>query len=164
MVTVIHFLDPAAQGNCTITTLNPTTGLKAYDGGLAIFIGTKNVMIQCNCTDDDGRVVVPVRWYDPDGAKLRSSYRNQFDATVPHFTRVTDDDDDSNIILVIPTFNYSYDGTYACGWMNNGRRLGMPYAVVTLTIVGELMINWHIKRYYLKSPYRRLCMDHDFET
>ena len=109
---------------------------------MAIFIGTKNVMIQCNCTDDDGRVVDPVRWYDPDGARLVSSASGRFDANVPHFTRVIDDDD-SNIILVIPSFHYHYDGKYNCGWMNssNDRRLGTPSAAVTLIIIGKLMIN-----------------------
>ena len=97
------------------------------------------MMIQCNCTYDDGRVVDPVRWYNSDGTKLMSSYRSWFDDSVPHFTRVTDDDD-SNIILVIPTFNYSNDGTYTCGRRTIGFA-GTPNAAVTLTIVGGLMIN-----------------------
>ena len=99
-------------------------------------------MIQCNCTDDNGRVVNPVRWYDPDGTRLKSSYRSRFDDSVPHFTRVTDADD-SNVILVIPTFNYSNDGIYNCGRRNNSNNhgLGIPSAAVTLTIVGQLMNN-----------------------
>ena len=100
-------------------------------------------MIQCNCTYDDGRVVDVVKWYDPVGIRLISPAAVAiFDATVPHFTRVTDGDH-SNIILIIPTFNYSYDGTYTCGRRIAGFAdiLGTPNAAVTLTIVGGLMIN-----------------------
>ena len=99
-------------------------------------------MIQCNCTYDDGRVVDLVRWYDPDGTKLISAYNGRFDNSVPHFTRVTDGNN-SNIILVIPTFNYSYNGTYTCGrrTFHFADTLGTPNVAVTLTIVGGLMIN-----------------------
>ena len=134
------FFIASAQGNCAITPLNSTTGLNAYGGGLAIHIGTKNVMIQCNCTYDDGRVVNPVRWYDPDGTKLISSYNHWFDVTVPHFTRAYGSN--THVILVIPTFNDSYVGTYNCGRrtiIHFGGTLGTPNAAVTLTIVGGLM-------------------------
>ena len=111
----MHFLHPvvdvSAQGSCTITPLNPTT-LTATGGALPN--GTMNVMIQCNCTNDDGTVVSLVRWYDPDGTRLFSKESNRFDASAPHFTRVNDGSD-THVILVIPTFNDSYDGTYTCG-------------------------------------------------
>ena len=60
-------VDVSAQGGCTITPINPTT-LTAAGGVLAS--GTVNVMIQCNCTDDDDTVIDPVSCYDSDGSRL----------------------------------------------------------------------------------------------
>ena len=100
-------------------------------------------MIQCNCTYAGGRVVNIVKWYNPVDIRLISPEGDGFNANVPYFTRVTDGNS-SNIILVIPTFNYSYDGTYNCGRRINRHFsdiLGTPNAAVTLTTVGGLMIN-----------------------
>ena len=128
----------SAQGSCTITPLNPTT-LTATGGVLPN--GTMNVTIQCNCIKGDGTVVDHVRWYDPAGKRLVADMHDQFDDSVPHITRVNGNN--THVILVIPTFNDSYDGTYKCG-NGNGKsndRPGSPNVDVTLTIKGELMIH-----------------------
>ena len=124
-------IDVSAQ-SCNVTPLNPTT-LTATGG--AIVYGTMNVRIQCSCT-----TVNTVRWYDPDGTKLVSAQNTaQYNPDVPHFTRVNANSD-RDVILVIPTFNDSYDGRYTCG-RNVADRSGLnaPTADVTLTI-SELMV------------------------
>ena len=100
-----------------------------------------NVMIQCNCTNDDGTIVETVKWYDPNGIRLVAEGNDQFDASVPHITRV--DSDGTHVILVIPTFTDSYDGTYICGNRvgESDDGPGSPNVAVTLTIEGEVMIH-----------------------
>ena len=97
-------------------------------------------MIQCVCTSDDGKIVGKVRWYDPAGTRLVTSSNDDFEASVPHITRINGSD--THVTLVIPTFNDSYDGTYKCGnrqgESDNGP--GSPNVDVTLTIEGEVMI------------------------
>ena len=129
-------VDVSAQSSCTVTPLNPTT-LTATGGVLPI--GAMNVMIQCNCTDDDGTVVNHVRWYDPDGNRIFGDRNDQFDNSTPYFTKASGD---THVILVIPTFIGSYDGTYKCGNRNgeNDDGPGSPNVDVTLTIEGEVMI------------------------
>ena len=127
--------DVSAQGSCTVTPLNPTT-LTATGGALPN--GTMNVMIQCNCTNDDGTAVGTVRWYDPAGTRLVAEGNNRFDTNVPHSTRVNGSD--THVILVIPTFNDSFDGTYTCGKKVNYGLLGQPNVAVVLTIKGEVVI------------------------
>ena len=83
-------------------------------------------MIKCNCTNSI--VVENVTWYDPNGIKL------SFSDSV-HITR---EPDDTNIILVIPIFNDSYDGTYTCGRRDDNYPPGIPNATITLTIDSEL--------------------------
>ena len=136
-------VDVSAQ-SCTITPLNPST-LTATGG--AINYGTENVRIRCSCTESNGNAVSIVRWYDPAGTRLVSA-RNpaEFNANVPHFTRVNGDQgntvDNTDIILVIPTFNDSYDGMYTCGReVANREALTPPTADVMLTIISELMNN-----------------------
>ena len=131
---IVHpVVDVSAQGGCTITPINPTT-LTAAGGVLAN--GTVNVMMQCNCTDDDGMVVERVRWYDPDGTRIYLSTNDDYVAGTPYYRRAPDD---TNIILVIPTFNDSFDGTYTC----EGRVIrgppGPPNGAVSLTIGGKFM-------------------------
>ena len=123
----------SAQGRCTITPINPTT-LTTAGGVLAS--GTENVTIRCNnCTNDYG-TLDRIRWYDPDGYRLPRPTNNYYVPGAPHF-QVADGNDD--IILVIPTFNESYDGTYTCGErVNYGLLPGPPNAVVNLTIAGKL--------------------------
>ena len=135
---IVHpVVDVSAQGGCTITPINPTT-LTAAGGVLAS--GTENVMIQCNnCTGDDG-TLTNIRWYDPNEIRLVDPDRNHNYVTgTPHFLRV--DGASDNIILVIPTFNDSYDGIYTCGGRFRGGLPGPPNAAVVLTIVGKLMIH-----------------------
>ena len=123
----------SAQGGCTITPINPTT-LSAAGGVLAN--GTVNVTMRCNnCTNDYG-TLNRVRWYDPYGNRLPRPGNNHYVPGAPHFLKVAGDNDD--IILVIPTFNDSYDGTYTCGErVNYGLLPGPPNAVVNLTIAGK---------------------------
>ena len=120
---------------CVATPINPIT----LTAGVVVHIlkyGTKNVMIQCNCTDNDG-VVDFVRWHNPDGIRLISSAHPRFNGSVPHFTTVTKYDK-SNAILVIPTFTYYYAGIYTCG----RRRVyppGTPNTTINFTLDGELI-------------------------
>ena len=131
-------IDVSAQ-SCNVTPLNPTS-LTATGG--AIVSGTMNVRIQCSCTVSGGTAVNTVRWYDPNGTRLVSARNTaKFNPDVPHFTRVNIHSD-RDVILVIPTFNDSYDGRYTCGRDANDRSaLTPPTADVTLTIISELMIN-----------------------
>ena len=127
-------VDVSAQ-SCTITPLNPTT-LTATGG--ALVSGTMNVMILCNCTNHDGTVLKTVRWYDPAGTRLVSEDSNRFDASTPHFTKV--DSGDTHVILVIPIFTNSYDGTYKCGNRKGESDDGPGLPNIYVTLVGELMI------------------------
>ena len=137
MLYIFHpVVDVSAQGGCTITSINPTT-LTAAGGVLAS--GTVNVTIQCNCTDDDGMVADSVRWYDPDGTRLLVNTQKYYVAGTPYFRRAPDD---TNIILVIPTFNDSYDGTYTCGRRSGSLPVGAPNATVELTISSKLIISY----------------------
>ena len=124
-------VDVSAQGGCTITPINPTT-LTTAGGVLAS--GTENVTIQCNCTNDDGTVVNEVRWYYSDGTRLLANTHNKYVAGTPYFRR---EPDDTNIVLVIPTFNDSYDDTYICGERMNRGPHGSPNAHVALTVDGK---------------------------
>ena len=130
-------IDVSTQ-SCNVTPLNPST-LTATGGAIAY--GTMNVRIRCSCTESDSTPVNTVRWYDPNGTRLVSARNTvKFNPDVPHFTRVNVNSD-RDVILVIPTFNDSYDGRYTCGRnVANRSRLTGPTADVTLTI-SELMIN-----------------------
>ena len=117
---------------CVVTPINPTT-LTA--GGAVLKYGTKNVRIQCNCTDNNG-VVDVVRWYNPNGIMLIDPASPHFNSSVPHSTTVTKYDK-SNAILVIPIFTYYYAGIYTCG-----RKVlppGTPNTTINLTLPGELL-------------------------
>ena len=125
----------------TPTTLTVTGG--------AIPSETVNVTIQCSCTESDGTPVQTVRWYDRAGNRLLSPrFEDKFNPNVPYFTRVNGDFgnsvDDTDIILVIPTFNDDYVGMYTCGReAANRSALTSPTANVTLTtvVIGKLVIN-----------------------
>ena len=133
-------VDVSAQ-SCIITPMNPTT--LTTTGG-AILSGTRNVTIRCSCTESDGTAVQIVRWYDPTGTRLFSPrFTAGFNRNVPYFTRVNGDFenpvDETDIILVIPTFTDSFDGMYTCGReADNRAALTPPTADVTLTISSEL--------------------------
>ena len=143
LIITIHFLHPvvdvSAQASCTVTPINPTTLTTA--GGV-LPNGTENVMIQCNCSDGDGSVITTVGWYDPDGNRIPRVGSGDNPST-PHYTRASDDYDNRNVTLVIPTFSDSYDGNYTCG-RRRGSRLVAPTATVSLTIGGELFVNRNI--------------------
>ena len=129
-------VDVSAEGRCTITPISPTT-LTATGGGLPG--GTENVRIRCSCTESDGTAVSIVRWYDPAGTRLLSSRNGAFNPNVPHFTRVNGDTgnivDNTDIILVIPTFIDSYAGTYICGRnVDDFSALTGPTAAIILNI------------------------------
>ena len=116
---------------CVVTPINPTT-LTA--GGAVLKYGTKNVKIQCNCTDIDG-VVGIVKWHNPDGIRLVSPTSPRFNGSVPHLTTVTKYNK-SNAILVIPTFTYYYAGIYTCG--RRAYPPGIPNTTINFTLHGEL--------------------------
>ena len=129
-------IDVSAQ-SCNVTPLNPTT-LTATGG--AMVYGTMNVRIRCSCMESGGTAVNTVRWYDPAGTRLVSVQNmDEFNPNVPHFTRVNTNSD-RDVILVIPTFNDSYDGRYTCG-RNVANRLALtpPTADVNLTISEFMM-------------------------
>ena len=106
-------VDVSAQASCTITPISPTT-LTAAGGVLPN--GTENVMIRCNCSEDDGSVITYARWYGPNESRINRVRTGDDAPNIPYFKRPDDKiRDNRNIILVIPTFNDSYDGTYTCG-------------------------------------------------
>ena len=134
VLSTIHFLHPVVDvsaQSCTITPLNPTT-LNATGG--ALVSGTTDVRIQCVCTvtNNDQRV----RWYDINGNFLTRSVSTNYVAGTPTYILNTQ----TNVTLVIPTFNDSYDGTYNCGIFVSNTEFTSPSDAVTLTI-GELIIN-----------------------
>ena len=121
--------------SCTITPLNPTT-LTATGG--ALVSGTTDVRIQCVCTvtNDDQRV----RWYDiNENFLVQSTHPTEYVAGSPYFIP-NNPNGNTDVTLVIPIFNDSYDGTYNCGIRVSHTVFTSPSATVTLTI-GELMIN-----------------------
>ena len=132
VLTAIHFLHPVVDvsaQSCTITPLNPTT-LTATGG--AVVSGTADVRIQCVCTGTRD----PVRWYDINGNFLNRVTHEDYVAGSPYYML----NSRTNVTLVIPAFNNSYDGTYNCGIRVSSTEFAEPSAAVTLTI-GELMIN-----------------------
>ena len=127
-------VDVSAQpASCTVTPINPIT-LTAAGGVLPN--GTKNVMIRCTCSEDDGSVITTVQWFGPDGIIVPRFDTGDFIAGAPHHIRASGDTDNRNITLVIPTFNDSYDGNYICGRASTGN-LVPPMTTVSLTISGE---------------------------
>ena len=133
MIITIHFLclvvDVSAR-NCTVTPLNPSA-LTATGGVLVS--GTVNVTSQCACTVTGDQVV---RWYGSDGLIILQQQHDNYMPGSPYVIR----NSNSNVTLVIPTFNDSYDCTYNCGIRVTDTYFTSPSAAVTLTI-GELMIN-----------------------
>ena len=135
VLTTIHFLHPVVDvsaQSCTITPQNHTNDLTA-DGG-ALVSGTTNVRIQCVCTGTNDNQLV--RWYDINTNFLTRSVNPDYVDGSPYYIL----NSRTNVTLVIPTFNDSYDGTYNCGIRVSDTEFTSPSAAVTLTI-GELMIN-----------------------
>ena len=141
-IKIIHFLHPvvdvSAQSSCTVIPISPTT-LTAAGGVLPN--GTENVMMRCNCSEDDGTIITTVRWYDPEGNRLnRVNPGDDNIPSTPYYTRSSDHHNNNrNVTLVIPTFNDSYDGDYICGRRISGNNSPQPpTATVSLTIGGKL--------------------------
>ena len=137
-------VDVSAQASCTITPINPTTLTTA---GGALPNGIENVMIRCSCSDDGGSVITNARWYKPDMNLVPRLGTNSFIAGAPHFTRASGYSGNSNVTLVIPTFNDSYDGNYICGRRNtNANNPPLPplppTATVSLIVGGKLFITY----------------------
>ena len=131
VLTTIHFLHPVVDvsaQSCTITPLNPTT-LTATGG--ALVSGTTDVRIQCVCIVSTGSV----RWYDINTMFVNRDTHEDYVAGSPYYML----NSRTNVTLVIPIFNDSYDGTYNCGIRVSNTEFNDPSAAVTLTI-GELMI------------------------
>jgi len=112
----------SAQGSCTITSTN-SPDLIAAAGILAH--GTEYLMIECECVGDNGLQQSEIRWFLPD-ATIVATQANVLDGAPYHL----------NGILVIPTFNHSYDGTYTCGVGNNYPPT--PMTTITLSLPGEM--------------------------
>ena len=132
---LLHHFYPVVEvsaQSCIITPLNPTT-LTATGG--TVVSGTMNVMIQCACS-----VTGSLRWYDINTNFLFQSAHQRYVASSPYFILGATIGNVQTVVLVIPIFNGSYDGTYNCGIRVNDTEFTSPSAAVTLNI-GELMIN-----------------------
>ena len=128
----ILYVSPTVVG-CVVTPINPPT--LTLTGGVLKY-GTENVMIQCNCTDNDGVVINIVEWHNPDGITLVDPASPHFNSSIPHITTVTKYDR-SSAILVIPTFTDYSAGIYTCG--RGVYPPGRPNATINLTLYGELI-------------------------
>ena len=105
----------SVQGNCTITTINPTN-LTISSGVLSVAFGMENLTIQCNCSNVIDMILDPVRWFDTNGLRVIQQTNESYVHGNPYFTKTSND---RNVVLVIPTFNDSYDGIYSCGYGKN---------------------------------------------
>ena len=132
LLTVCFPHSVVAKEECTITPLNPTT--LTFTGG-ALASGTENVTIQCSCTVNNDSA--KIRWYNPDGSQIYHEGHMHHVNGTPYSTIR---DNDTNITLVIPKFNDSYDGIYNCGRKVNNITFVAPSAATVLYIAGELMI------------------------
>ena len=122
-------VDVSAQGGCTITPINPTTLTAA--GGI-LDIGTVNVTIQCNCIYGNGTIIPNLRWYNPNGTKLRFNTHYRYVVGTPYYRRELE----RNFVLIIPIFSDSNNGIYTCGMRVKEYPPGAPNATITLN--GEL--------------------------
>ena len=124
------------SAHCATAPLNPTS-LTATGGSLVN--GTVNVMIHCVCSVNESSQVP--RWYDVNTEFLAQLSHPRYVAGSPYFIHGATIGNVQSVILVIPTFNDSYDGTYHCGIRVNDTTFTSPSTAVTLTINSELMIN-----------------------
>lgn len=109
---MLHIFDLSGQDSCNVTSINPPD-VTVVGGVLSVAYGTKNLMIQCSCSDVTNTFSDPVRWFSPDGSRVVQQINRTYLPSSPYFTK---NPDNRNIVLVIPTFNDSYDGTYSCGF------------------------------------------------
>ena len=70
----------------------------------------EEVKIQCSCLYGNDMVMDPIHWFSPDGNRVTDQINSSF---VDPYSR---NSDNGSIILIIPTFNDSNDGTYSCGF------------------------------------------------
>ena len=120
--------DVSAKNKCSITSIFPTT-LTASGGKFAD--GTRDVEIQCTCTDADGMGLNNVLWYYPNGKRVFEKLHHKYIPGTPYFEKTHD-----NYLLVIPIFNDLYDGIYTCG-VENKFSYEEPKATVNLTLDGK---------------------------
>jgi len=121
-------IDASAQGSCTITPINHLTTL-TVDGGV-LADETQNVKIECRCMNDSNVTLTSARWFDPNN--MRIFLQNNAPNGAPY--RISSDRG-TLAILVIPTFNDSYTGTYTC-------EIGLsfpphPFGTIILTLFGK---------------------------
>ena len=107
---VLYIFILSAQGNCTVTTINPAN-LTATGKVLAIAYGTENVMIQCNCYNVNDEALSFIRWFDANGSRIRYKTHHKYVSGAIYLKRTTN----YGAVLVLPIFNNSYDGIYTCG-------------------------------------------------
>ena len=103
--------DISAKANCSITSMFPTT--RTASGG-KFADGTNNVEIHCSCTDVNNTASDYVQWYDPDGERVLEKLHHNYTPGIPYYEKILE-----NYVLVIPTFNESYDGVYTCAAGNS---------------------------------------------
>ena len=101
--TYVRYTD---ESNCTITPISPTN-LTISDGVLSVDYGTENVTIQCSCSSGNDS-----KWFGPNGGIINETSV----ANAPYFIK---NFDGKSVVLIIPTFNDSYDGNYSCGFESN---------------------------------------------
>ena len=129
LLTCLHTVVDVSTQSCTVTPLNPTT-LTATAGVLVY--GTMDVRIQCICPVTDDHVV---RWFHPNRWIIYQQRNEKYVAGSSYVIR----NSNTNVTLVIPTFNYAHYGTYNCGIRVGDHSFRSPSAAVNL-ILGELMI------------------------
>ena len=100
--------DVSAQDSCTITPLNDDTLIASFK---AIVDEIKNttVAIQCDCANANGTELSPIRWFNPDGRRIFPKGHRKHESGTPYYRK------GFNSIIIIPTFNEFYYGTYICG-------------------------------------------------
>ena len=109
--TIAQSVNASTESKCTITPMNPTN-LTVSNGVLSLTYGMKNVRILCNCSAVSGTVLSLIRWFDPNGRLIEQRNKTYFNA--PNY--FTENFDNRSVVLVILTFNDSYDGVYSCGF------------------------------------------------
>jgi len=111
-------------------TINPRSPSNLTATGGVLVDGTQNVMIECECVDDNGRRLRKIRWFFPD-TTIVAKQINPPDGA-PY--RINNNRLQT---LVIPTFGDSYDGTYTCGVSEDETYPPNPLTVISLTLPGE---------------------------
>ena len=127
----IHILNSSSSlGSCEIIPINPTT-LMSTGGTLPNDM--KNVTINCSCNGghDDN-----VWWFFPNGSRLYDYY---YTSNVKPY--ITQGYKEMSSVLVIPTFNYPFAGTYTCG-------IGTSFPPSIMAIIELSECSTYIYTYY----------------